>query len=141
MPVTQGENTRDDNYELIRTSEDKWFEKLAKVYKDRKPIRLVDDANVGIDPARQTLLGMGKQAGLAKSQWGGVLVALGMTGVGVWMIVAAIIDPEPTSKLSLLIAGGTACVLGGGFTAIRILTKLHPPSVTVSKRGIIIKWD
>ena len=37
----------------------------------------------------------------------------GVTGVGVWIILAAIADPEPTSKLGLLIAGGLLLGLTG----------------------------
>ncbi len=39
------------------------------------------------------------------------------------MIVVGVADSEPTSKLGLLIGGGVICVAGGGFSAIRILTK------------------
>jgi hypothetical protein len=64
-----------------------------------------------------------------------------MSIIGVGLVIAAIIDPDPTSKLGLLIAAGGVCILGGGFTAIRILTKIRPPSVIVSKEGFVIKWD
>jgi hypothetical protein len=49
-------------------------------------------------------------------------------------------DPEPTSKLGLLIGGGVTCVLCGGFGAIRILTHLKPPNVRVTAQGIEIAW-
>ncbi len=131
----------DDVFDIIRTSDQKWFENLAKAYKERRPVRLIDDANVGIDPARQSLLEMGKQAKLTRQEWTGVLISLGMVGVGIWMVLAAILDPEPTSKLGLLIVGGSVCILGGGFSAIRILTKLRPPSVRVTGKGFDIVWD
>ena len=139
--VATGMDEPDDAFDIIRTSDQKWFENLAKAYKDRQPIRLIDDANVGINPAQQSLLSMGKQTGLTRQEWTGVLIALGMSIIGVGLVIAAIIDPDPTSKLGLLIAAGGVCILGGGFTAIRILTKLRPPSVTVSKKGFVIKWD
>lgn len=102
---------------------------------------LIDDAQVGIDPTRQTLLDMGRTAVLNRREWAGVLVSLGLTGIGLWMVVAAVLDPEPTSKLGLLIGGGTACLLGGGFSAVRILTRSRPPTVEVGVRGIQIHWD
>ena len=141
MSMKPGQNNKDPEGIFIRTSDSKWFESLARAYKKRLSIKLIDDAGVGIEPAKQTLLDMGKQARLGKSQWAGVLVSLGMSGIGIWMIVAAIHDPEPTSKLGLLIVGGSVCILGGGFSAIRILTKLRPPSVTAGKGGFKIEWD
>jgi hypothetical protein len=124
----------------IRTSETGWMARLAETYRRRTPILLVDDAEVGIDPSTQSLWDMGRRAGLRREEWAGVLVALGMVGVGIGMTVAAIIDPEPTSKLGLLVAGGIVCAAGGGFSAIRILTKQKPPDVKLSKSGIHIEW-
>jgi hypothetical protein len=124
----------------IRTSEEGWLAHLAETYRDKKPILLVDDAKVGIDPSTQSLWQMGRRAGLRREEWVGVLVALGMLGAGIAMTIAAILDPEPTSKLSLLIAGGIVCTAGGGFSAIRILTKQKPPDVKFSKFGIHIEW-
>ena len=125
----------------IRTSKPGWLARLAKAYKDRRSVTVVDDAEVGIDPSSQTLLEMGKRTGLSYQEWVAVLISLGLTGIGVWMVVAAILDPEPTSKLWLLVAGGTVCVLGGGFSAIRTLTKTRPPSVDFGPGGIRIRWD
>jgi hypothetical protein len=124
----------------IRTSEQGWLEKYAKACKNRTDCVLVDDAEIGIDPKTQTILQMGKQARLSRRELGAVLVSLGMSGVGIGIIVAAIYDPEPTSKLGLLIAGGATCIIGGGLTAIRTLTHVRPPTVTVSKVGFKIDW-
>ena len=125
----------------IKTSKPGWLARLAKAYKDRRPVTVVDDAEVGIDPSSQTILDMGKRAGISYQEWVAVLVSLGLTGIGVWMVVAAVLDPEPTSKLWLLVGGGTVCVLGGGFSAIRVLTKSRPPSVEFGPGGIRIRWD
>jgi hypothetical protein len=38
----------------IKTSDQRWLERLARAYKERMPVSLVDDANVGIDPSTQT---------------------------------------------------------------------------------------
>jgi hypothetical protein len=83
---------------------------------------------------------MARSSGLSRREIAGVSVALGMSGAGLTMVVLAFLDPEPTSKLGLLVGGGLTCVLGGGFSAIRILTTHKPPEVRVTARGIEISW-
>jgi hypothetical protein len=114
---------------------------LAKAYKDRSTGILIDDAGLGIDPVKQTIFEMARQAKLTPREIAAVCVALGMSAAGIWMIVAAILDPEPTSKLGLLVGGGAVCVLGGGFTAIRILTHHRPPNIKVGKGIFEFSWD
>ena len=125
----------------IRTSQPGWFERLAKAYRDRRPVVLVDDAGVGIDPQRQSLVAMGIRAGLSASDWAAVGVAVGMSAAGVMMVVFAFLDPEPTSKLGLLVGGGAVCVLTGGMTAVAILTRRRPPSIEMSAGGFKISWE
>jgi hypothetical protein len=125
----------------IRTSEQGWLAQLAKAYRNRDQVVILDDANVGIDPGSQTLLEMGLKTGLSRKEWTAVLIAGGMTIFGAAVIILAILDPDPTSKLGLLIASGAVLTLGGGFSAIRILTKHKPPKVRVSRSGIEIEWD
>ena len=125
----------------IRTSEQGWLARLAKAYRNRDRVVIIDDANVGIDPSSQTLLDMGLKTGLSRQEWIAVLIAGGMTIFGAAVIILAILDPDPTSKLGLLIASGAVLTLGGGFSAIRILTKHKPPKVRVSGHGIEIEWD
>jgi hypothetical protein len=125
----------------IRTSDRSWLPQLAKAYRNREQIVIVDDANIGIDPASQTLVDMGLKSGLSRNDWIAVAVAGGMGVFGAVTIVLAILDPEPTSKLGLLIASGALLAWGGGHSAIRILTKHKPPKVRVSTSGIEIDWD
>jgi hypothetical protein len=125
----------------IRTSEQGWLPQLAKAYRNREQIIIIDDANVGIDPRSQSLVEMGLKSGLSRNDWMAVVVAGGMGVFGAVVIVMAILDPEPTSKLGLLIASGAVLGLGGGFSAIRILTKHKPPKVRVSPNGIEIEWE
>ncbi len=129
------------NDSVVRTSAKGWVATLAKGYKNRGHILLIDDANVGIDPARESLVAIGIKARLSIEEWIGVGVSIGMSAAGSVMVVLAFIDPEPTSKLGLLIGGGTACVLAGGLTAIRILTRLRPPNISAGVGGIRISWD
>jgi hypothetical protein len=125
----------------IRTSDQGWLPQLATAYRNRDQIVIIDDAHVGLDPANQSLLDMGLKAGLSRNDWTAVVVAAGMGVFGAVLIVLAILDPEPTSKLGLLIASGALLAWGGGHSAIRILTKHKPPKVRVSTSGIEIDWE
>jgi hypothetical protein len=126
---------------LIKTSDQRWLERLARAYKDRLPVSLVDDADVGIDPSAQTIFQVARSVGMSSREIAGVAIALGMSAAGAAMVVLAFLDPEPTSKLGLMIGGGVTCLLGGGFSAIKILTREKPPSVTVTPSGFKIEWD
>jgi hypothetical protein len=57
------------------------------------------------------------------------------------MVVLAFIDPEPTSKLGLLVGGGAMCVLSGGLTAVAILTRRKPPNIELGAKGFTIHWE
>lgn len=125
----------------IRTSDSGWFAELAKAYRNRIQIVLIDDAKTGIDPSAETLLAMGLKRKLCRHDWIAVLISLGLGGWGVAMVVLAIVDPDPTSKLGLLIASGAFLTFGGGFSAISILSNRKPPRVRVSSRGFEIGWE
>ena len=124
----------------IRTSEKGWFTQLAQAYRQKTPVFLIDDARVGIDPAVDTLAAMGLKAKLTPREWSAVGVAVGLSAAGAAMVVLAFLDPEPTSKLGLLVGGGAVCVLTGGLTAVRILTKMRPPNVQIGQGGMKIFW-
>jgi len=125
---------------IVRTSDPNWLRTLALLYRARASGVLIDDAGLGINPEDQTLLQMARVSGLSRREIASVSVALGMSGVGVTMVILAFLDPEPTSKLGLLVGGGAVCVLGGGFSAIRILTQHKPPSIRATAKGIEIFW-
>ena len=127
--------------EIIRTSSSGWFAQLARAYRVRARVVLVDDAHVGIHPHSETLLDMGRRASLSMREWAGVLIALGMSSIGAWVVVMAVLDPEPYSKVLGAIFAGAAVLGAGGFAAIRILTHHQPPKVTISTRGFEIAWD
>jgi hypothetical protein len=124
----------------IRTSEEGWLTRLAQAYKQKTPVFLVDDARVGIDPSVESLAAMGLKAKLTPREWSAVGVAVGLSAAGAAMVVLAFLDPEPTSKLGLLVGGGALCVLTGGLTAVRILTKMRPPNVHIGPGGMKIYW-
>jgi hypothetical protein len=125
----------------IRTSDTGWLTRLAAAYRGRIPVRLVDDALVGIDPQNQSLVSMGISARLRPAEWVAVGVSLGLSAAGIGFIVLAFLDPEPTSKLGLLVGGGALCAFTGGLSAVGILTRRRPPNIEVDRNGFRIRWD
>jgi len=126
--------------QIIRTSEKDWLPRLARAWRDRAQIDLVDDAQLGIDPSTQSLLQMGLTARLSRREWTAVAIAAGMTVLGAYMVILAVIDPDPTSKLGLLVGSGALLALTGGFEAIHLLTRQRPPSIVITTKGIHIDW-
>ena len=141
LPWSRPAESAGDSDSTIRTSQPGWFERLAKAYRDRQPVLLVDDARVGIDPQSQSLVAMGIKAGLSVADWAAVGVAVGVSAAGMMMVVLAFLDPEPTSKLGLLVGGGAVCLLTGGLTAVAILTRRRPPTIEMSAAGFKIRWE
>lgn len=125
----------------IRTSTRDWLSRLAAAYQSRTGVTLVDDARLGVDPVQQTLLDMGRRANLSIRDWVAVLVGLGMSGVGAWLIVMAVLDPEPYSKIGAALGAGTVLTLGGGLSSMRVITGHKPPHVRVSPLGFEIRFD
>jgi hypothetical protein len=126
---------------MISTSSQGWLAELAKAYRNRVRVVLIDDANAGIDPNNQTILNMGMRSRLSRNEWIAVLLSVGLGIFGATIIILAILDPDPTSKLGLLIGSGAVMTIGGGFTGIRILANRKPPKVRLSQRGFEIEWD
>jgi len=126
----------------VRTTEPSWFGKVVSAYDARSPIDVVDDAGVGFDPQRFTLGEIGVRANLSRKDWVAALSLVGVTSLGAYMVIAAILDPEPTSKLGLLVLAGTTLALSGSFGAVRVLTHLKPPTVTIAsgRSKIEIRW-
>lgn len=129
------------SYQLtVRTSQAGWLALLAKAYKDKTPTLIIDDANVGIDPANQSIFDMGRKAELSRAEIAAACIACGMSVAGIAIVLLAVYDPEPTSKLALLFVSGAVLALSGGFSAIHVLTKNKPPSIKVGKNGFEIFW-
>jgi hypothetical protein len=125
----------------IRTSAHGWLTELSKAYRQRQPVRLVDDAQIGIDPQSDTLLTMGRKANLTARDWTAVLICLGVSAAGAYLLVMAILDPEPFSKIGLALVTGAVLIGSGGFLAVRVLTKIKPPKIKVAMDGFEISWD
>ena len=131
----------DSTKAVVRTSSKEWFKEIAKRYKERSDFTLLDDAHIGIDPSSDSLMRMGLKAKLAPREWTAVLVSLGVSALGAWLLVMAVLDPEPYSKVAAAIATGAALLGGGGLVAVRILTHIKPPNIRVGRNGIFeIEW-
>ena len=87
---------------------------------------MIDDAELGLSEkdvksAMHLLAFMKREKRLSIKDISTILIGLGITASGVWIVLAAIADPEPTSKLTLLIAGGMVLALTGSLGTLRAL--------------------
>jgi hypothetical protein len=132
----------DEPRAIIHTSAEGWLKQVAEYYREKREFTLIDDANVGVDPRKDSVVTMGRKASLTRHEWTGVLVSVGIAGVGAWLVVMAVLDPEPYSKVMSAILAGAALVGGGGLTAVRILTQVKPPDISVDRSGTFhIRWS
>jgi len=110
----------------IRTSQDNWVDVAIKSYTKKIEFNLIDDAELGLSEkdvksAMHLLAFMKREKRLSIKDISTILIGLGITASGVWIVLAAIADPEPTSKLTLLIAGGMVLALTGSLGTLRAL--------------------
>jgi hypothetical protein len=110
----------------IHTKEPNWVENALKAYTKKIEFNLVDDGEVGLSEkdvksAMNLLAFMKREKRLSVKDITTILISLGITASGVWIVLAAIADPEPTSKLTLLIAGGLVLALTGSLGTLRAL--------------------
>lgn len=110
----------------IKTSQENWMNTAIKAYTAKKEFSLVDDAGLGltekdVKSAISLMAFMKKEKRVTIKELTTILIGLGITASGVWIVLAAIADPEPTSKLGLLIAGGLILALTGGLGTLRAL--------------------
>lgn len=130
-----------EKYDVIRTSDPKWLEKALKYYVYKQPFQFVDDAKLGIrEKDLKSAVALIKRSREEKiSTWKQIvriLTSLGVTGLGVWLVWLAIVDPEPTSKLSILVIGGLTMILTGSLSTLKALGQTW--SISVSKFGTTI---
>jgi hypothetical protein len=114
---------------IVKTSSKDWLPALAAAYRQRVTVTLVDDAHLGVDPINQTLLEMGMKANLSLREWSAVMIGLGVSAVGAYLLVMAIVDPEPFSKISFAIGTGAVLTMGGAGSSLRVLTGHKPPTI------------
>lgn len=131
----------------IKTSDPDWFKNALECYRNGEAFELIDDAGLGVSQAD---LGSGvrlvaagrRRYGVPVRQIAQVLAGLGVSALGMGLVMLAIADPDPTSKLGLLVGGGVALVMTGSLSVlwslkIRWQVDLRPggddgPNLTVS---------
>lgn len=108
---------------IIRTSEVNWLESAIKCYSEKTRFTFIDDANLGITEkdlksAVNLIRGANTKSDKTWKSIVGVLAGMGISGMGIYIIGLAIVDPEPTTKLGLLVGGGLVLVLTGSLGAL-----------------------
>lgn len=128
MRLMQKKNNRvnEENEVVVRTSATDWLERSLKLYRDKAAFVLIDDVKIGItgkdlESAVSLIRAARTKGKLDLKGIASVLAGIGLSGAGIWMIAAAIADPEPTSKLGLLVAGGIVITLTGGIGTLSAL--------------------
>ncbi len=110
----------------VKTSEKDWLERALQLYKSKESFTLIDDANIGLtekDVSSAVNL-MKASVSKGKKSLKNIVLALtglGFSGVGVYLIIAAIMDPEPTSKLGLIVSVGGIMAVSGSLATFASL--------------------
>ena len=124
---------------IIKTSETDWLEKSLNAYSKKLKFKFVDDQGLGLTvkdlkSAISLMKAAKSKGGITIKQIMGALVGIGISAAGAGMIILAVLDPEPTTKLSLLVGGGVVIILTGGYGALRALGIDF--NVTVNGEGV-----
>ncbi len=111
---------------VIKTSKENWLDDALKLYVEKKTFSLIDDAKLGLEnkdmkSAISLLAAAKKKGNFSVKQLISVLAGLGITGLGVYLVILAIADPEPTTKLGFLIGGGILLALTGALGTLASL--------------------
>lgn len=111
---------------IIKTSEEDWLKNTIEAYSKKQTFSLLDDAKIGLTEkdlvsAVTLIRAAKKKAGLSFKIIAQALTSIGITGAGIYIVILAIADPEPTSKLGLLITGGLILAVTGSLGALSSL--------------------
>lgn len=111
---------------IIKTSNKNWLEEALKEYSNKKEFTLVDDKKFKIrerdlKSAVSLIKAAKAKGGKSITQITKALIGLGLSSAGIYVIIIAIADPEPTTKLSLLLVGGIILAISGGYGTLRAL--------------------
>ena len=111
---------------LIKTSNTEWLKIAIENYSKKQAFTLVDDAKIGLTEkdlvsAVTLIRAAKKKAGFSIKTIAQALTSIGITGAGIYIVILAIADPEPTSKLGLLITGGLLLAVTGSLGALSSL--------------------
>lgn len=109
----------------IRTSQSDWLKVALDCYANKTPFVLVDDARLGFTSQDLetgiALISAANKRGLSFTEIALLLGSLGVCGMGIWLIVVAVVDPEPTSKFGFLLAGGVVLIVTGSLSILATL--------------------
>lgn len=110
---------------VVRTSDEKWLENTLKYYSEKKLFTLIDDIGLGLTEedlkkASKLIKAAKRKAGMKVKEIAGAITSIGIAASGVVLIVLAFLDPEPTTKLTLLVAGGIVLALTGSLGALAV---------------------
>lgn len=127
----------------IKTSDKEWLEEALKEYSSKNEFTLVDDNSLSLkENDLQSAVSLIKAANLkgkkSIKQITKILLSLGLSSLGIYTIILAIADPEPTTKLSLLLVGGIILAISGGYGTLRAL-KIRFKVKKTNDRAFIVK--
>ena len=110
----------------ISTSNVNWLEEALEEYSSKNEFTLIDDKNFKIrdrdlKSAVRLIKASKAKGGKSITQISKALISLGLSSAGIYVIILAIADPEPTTKLSLLMIGGIVLAISGGYGTLRAL--------------------
>ncbi len=108
---------------IIKTSDTEWLKIAIDNYSRKQAFTLIDDAQIGLSEkdlvsAVTLIRAAKKKGGFSIKTIAQALTSIGITGAGVYIVILAIADPEPTSKLGLLITGGLVLAVTGSLGAL-----------------------
>ena len=126
---------------IIDGAKSEWIKEVLDAFMSRKafiienfPYNLSSEAVISSGIEFLKLL---NKEGMSYKEIAQLLVGIGISSAGMWLVWLAIIDPEPTSKLAILTVGGIVLIAVGGIAALRALGQTW--DVEASKDKIILK--
>jgi len=127
---------------VIFSSDGEWIKKILQFFKKRESFTFINDRELNFNEkdfsnALNFLKKVKETTGFNWKEIFQILASLGLGGAGVWLIRIAIADPEPTSKLWILLAGGTVFILTSGLSLLRIFGMTW--SVSATKNGFSVQ--
>lgn len=108
----------------IFTSDNEFIKKILQLFKKRKSFEVYDDKGYGFkkedfENALNFINKIKETTGLSWNEIGQILTGLGFSTAGIWLVRLAIINPEPISKINLLVTSGVFLILSGGFAILK----------------------
>ncbi len=110
----------------IRTSQTNWLKRALIQYRNANSFEFVDDASFGIRKKDlQSPISLVKRVHdreiMTWKEIAQIVTGIGMAAIGLKLILLAIMDPEPTSRLAILLTGGVTLILGGSYAILKAL--------------------